>query len=89
MTLKELERAEGRKLTKAERRTLAPQSYECTTRFGIINPYGGIWSPETFGTKDAAWEHLRTFWRGTKMENELDGFTVEHVKITVERTPLA
>lgn len=58
-------------------------AYECDTRWGIINPFGGVWTPETFPTEKDAWDHLRRFWEPNA--KDLDTFSVEQVRITVER----
>lgn len=51
--------------------------------FGIINPYGGVWSYETFSTPDEAWRFLKAWWRDD--EAKFAGFTVERVHVLVSR----
>lgn len=57
-----------------------PEPYECSNRYGILNPYGDVWSPETFDSMDAALKHLTKFW-GPR--DDLSRFTVIPVRVIV------
>jgi hypothetical protein len=34
-----------------------------TTGWGILNPYGDVWTPEIFETPEQAQKHLEDFWK--------------------------
>lgn len=53
------------------------------TAFGILNPYGNMWTYSTFETEDEARKYIADFWRGMQGEERLDRFKVIPVKITV------
>ena len=65
----------------AKKPTKEPKPYQMK-RFGILNPYGDIWSPETFSTEAEAKRHVENFWRGTKRTN-LSAFKIIKVNVTV------
>lgn len=50
---------------------------------GILNPYGDLWTYETFDTEAEARAYIAAFWRGMPGEAGLERFTVIPVKITV------
>ena len=56
-------------------------------RFGILNPWGDVWTPDTFDTEEAAREHLRDFWSqpgfGRKYQ-DVTRFKVVPVTVRVE-----
>jgi len=51
--------------------------------WGIVNPYGGIWTHEIFATEDDARRHLEEFGKSMKPWNP-KGFRFVRVKLTVE-----
>lgn len=51
-------------------------------RYGIINPYNTVWSPNTFDSESAALAHLKAFWRGTKCD--ISEFKIAKVRVTIE-----
>lgn len=58
-----------------------PKSYRAK-RFGILNHFGEIWTPETFATEDAAGCYLKLC-RNTNPSWKLDKHKVVPVRITV------
>lgn len=34
--------------------------------YGILNPYGDMWTTDIFDTVDQAHEHVRRFWNGSE-----------------------
>lgn len=58
-----------------------PKPYRCQ-RYGILNPYGDVWTPDTFNTMDAARQHVENFWRG-QYDKDLSKFVVVPVKVVV------
>lgn len=58
----------------------APRPYRMD-RFGILSPYGDIWSCNTFGTEDEARQYIADYWRGTGVR--LDTFKVVPVEVVV------
>lgn len=57
-----------------------PRPYEMS-RFGILNPYGDIWTPDTFDSPEEAEEHVAEFFKG--IETDLTMFKVIPVNVTV------
>lgn len=51
-------------------------------RFGILNPYGDLWTHSTFETEHAAQMHVVIFWRGDK-NVDVSKFRVVPVRVTV------
>ncbi len=51
--------------------------------FGILNPYGDLWTYSTFETEAEARKYIADFWRGLQGEERLDRFKVIPVKVTV------
>lgn len=51
-------------------------------RFGVLNPYGDVWSPETFDTPEEAERHVREFWKDQKGK-DLSIFKIVPVGVTV------
>lgn len=64
------------------RRAKPARSTGCTV-FGILNPYGDLWTWQTFGSEEEARAHVRDFWRGMQGEANTDQFTIIPVKVTV------
>lgn len=48
-------------------------------RWGIIGPYGNIWTPDTFAKPEDAEDHLRSFWG----RQGFDGYYAAPVEVTV------
>lgn len=53
-----------------------------TRRYGILNPYGDVWTPDTFNTIAAAQKHIAMFW-ASQPTKDLSKFTVTLVRVTV------
>lgn len=51
-------------------------------RYGILNPYGDIWSPVTFATIEEAKSHIESFW-SFDPKRDLSVFAVVPVRVTV------
>ena len=53
--------------------------------YGILNSNGEIWSPLIFDNEDAAWSHLRHFWRNSPetLAKLQTGFSVAPVRAVV------
>jgi hypothetical protein len=51
--------------------------------FGILNPYGDIWTHETFRTEARAKAYVAAFWAGLRTTVNLEDFKVIPVKVTV------
>ena len=64
------------------RRAKPARSTGCEV-FGILNPYGNIWTWETFHTEAAAQKHLSDFWKGLEDRTDLGRFKIIRVKVTV------
>lgn len=58
-----------------------PKPYRCR-RYGILNPYGDVWSPETFNTMLAAREHVKRFW-SNQPDHDLSKYEIVPVKVIV------
>lgn len=63
--------------------TKRPKGYIDETRFGILNPWGDVWSSETFTTEDAARAYINAFWRNVKDPGDLSRFRVVRVRTHV------
>lgn len=50
--------------------------------WGILNPYGDLWTWQTFGTPEQAMQHVAHFWRTTK-DMDLSKFKPVRVKVHV------
>ena len=37
--------------------------------YGIVNPYGDMWTTDIFETEDSARKHLANFWRGVENQD--------------------
>jgi hypothetical protein len=55
---------------------------------GILNPYGDLWTYETFATETRARQYIADFWRGNPNAPALDKFKVVPVRVTVSVLPL-
>lgn len=52
--------------------------------WGILNPYGDIWSTSTFETPEDAKRHLAKFWDGIVVKGvDLTAFKVIRVRVRV------
>lgn len=51
-------------------------------RYGILNPYGDIWSPVTFATIEEAKSRIADFW-SFDPRHDLSQFSVVPVRVTV------
>lgn len=60
-------------------KTILPYEMEA---IGILNPYGQIWSRNTFETVDAAKAYVRDFWKG-RPEGELERYRYIPVNVTI------
>jgi hypothetical protein len=59
----------------------SPKPYEWQA-FGILNPYGDLWTPEFFEDPEDAFEHMKVFW-GPTYEDKARGFKVVPVDVMV------
>lgn len=50
---------------------------------GILNPYGDLWTYETFQTEELARAYIKAFWAPIDHGPDLSKFTVIPVKVTV------
>ena len=60
--------------------------------WGILNPYGDLWTHRTFPNEQAAAQHVKDFWRGVTLEKtgDLRRFKPVRVKVRVTvATPTA
>lgn len=63
--------------------------YRSDRRFGILNPWGELWTDDTFLSEAEAREHVRTFWKRsgfpdtTSNPRELAKFKIVPVRVTV------
>lgn len=48
--------------------------------FGIVNPYGDMWTTDVFRSPEAASEHLADFWRGSP-EKDLSRYRIVKAKV--------
>lgn len=54
------------------------------TAFGILNPWGDVWTYETFSTEAEARQHIKNFWTGIKSSTvDVSRFSVVEVRVTV------
>jgi hypothetical protein len=75
----------GSDLSKSRRQlgsptTKAPRSTSLD-RWGILNPWGDVWTVETFDDADRARDHVRAFWAG--QQQDLTKFSVVPVRVRV------
>jgi hypothetical protein len=55
--------------------------------FGILNPYGNVWTFESFPTEAAAREYLEAFWRNPGFgPQDTSKFQIVPVRVTVSAT---
>jgi hypothetical protein len=52
--------------------------------YGILNPYGDMWSSNVFDTMDEASEYLRNFWRKSKPGADLSAYKIVKAKQTAK-----
>jgi hypothetical protein len=58
--------------------------YRTQSRYGILNPSGDIWSPETFDHAEAAKAYLKRFWSDFPKEyRDVSRFKIVRVRVTV------
>lgn len=62
-----------------------PGAYKCR-RYGILNPYGDVWTPDTFNTMLGAEQHVRDFW-AKQPDHDLSKYKVVVVNVTVSPVP--
>lgn len=65
-------------MTKRKSKTPLPLSER---RYGIVSPYGNIWTVKTFDTEDRAKSYLEKFWHGIK--SDITKFKVVPVDVTI------
>lgn len=53
--------------------------------WGILNPYGDLWTYETFRTPAAAMAHVASFWRG--INHDLGAYKAVRVEVRVTVLP--
>jgi len=51
--------------------------------FGILNPFGDLWTYHWFDTEADARRFIADFWRGNQSAPDLDKFKVIPVRVTV------
>jgi hypothetical protein len=51
--------------------------------WGILNPYGELWTHDTFQSEDAARRDVEAFWRGNPNAGDLSGFKPVRVNVRV------
>jgi hypothetical protein len=44
--------------------------------FGILNPYGDMWTTDIFDTAEAAQRHLDDFWQGFEGKQDLARYRI-------------
>lgn len=54
--------------------------------WGILNPYGNIWTDKTFESPEEAYEYLKAFWKKAT-DRELQKFKIVRVTKTVAVEP--
>ncbi len=64
------------------RRAKPARSSGCQV-FGILNPYGNLWTWETFASESEARDYVRRFWLSMPGTTDLSKFKVIPVKVTV------
>lgn len=72
------------KTTKAKKEP--PRPY-IMNRFGILNPWGQVWSVNTFDTSEEASRYLARFWGDQKNAVDLAKFKVSRVTVTITADP--
>lgn len=50
------------------------------TGYGIMNPYGDMWTSEVFATPGQAKGHLERFWSGADGQTDLTRFKIVRAK---------
>jgi hypothetical protein len=55
--------------------------------WGILNPYGDVWTYDTFQTERAARDHLMAFWRNFTAPPDTSEFKIVRVRVTVSHRP--
>jgi len=66
-----------------------PKGLTSKGRFGILNPWGTIWTPETFDTRQAASTYVERYWAdfgpGARDPKDFEVVPVS-VRVTPDRT---
>lgn len=66
-----------------------PRPYNHTA-FGILNPYGDVWTAEWFDDEEGARKHVTDFWKQTGFEKaKVDPSTFKVVPVQVTITALS
>lgn len=52
------------------------------TGWGIVSPYGQMWTTEIFQTEEEAGDYIKRFWAGVKNAPELSKFRIVRAKTT-------
>lgn len=68
---------------KARKRRPAPDKPASQTRnaYGIVGPYGNVWTTKVFDTPAEAEQHVAAFWNGIK--HDLSKYRVVRARATV------
>lgn len=69
-------------MARKAKKTPAPYSME---RYGILNHFGDVWTPDTFGSVEEALRHIDNYQR--RYSGDLSKHTVVRVRVTVEVVP--
>lgn len=48
--------------------------------WGILNPYGDVWTTDVFETPEGAWLHIEDFWHGTP-DYDVNRYRVVRVRV--------
>lgn len=68
-------------MAKKVKKPKRPKPYRAI-RFGILNPYGDVWTPETFDTEDAAKRYVTEWWKQVGGPRA-DKFKIVRARVTV------
>lgn len=65
--------------------TKKPKPYRMSGRYGILNPYGDLWTPETFTTVMGAKNYATKYWRDFPGKTKVNPseFLIVEVAVTV------
>lgn len=73
------------RLTKASK----PKGSTDDSRFGILNPWGDVWTSRTFKSEGKARKYIEDYWRGIDDAGDLTQFKVVPVRVHVSVLPRA
>lgn len=64
-------------MSKKTKKAVRPKRPKLTSHngYGIVSPYGDMWSSHIFPTREAAKAHIRDFWQGVK-GHSLKGYRI-------------